>query len=164
MVLKYKTEMGARVISRDSFVKRLHADRDSKVEFGHPKVEGASIIKYLKTTRARETDEQKNESEWVTQVVWSQCVHSVIYTSHRRRQGPDYCWAADYCCILPWAVKMFSGCLENKHFCCLQVYTGSPIIRLQVSVQPKKSLREGMAFFSVTLHWMKVQRVIKKVT
>ena len=48
MVLKYKKEFGARVISRDAFIKRLHSSRDSDIQFRHPKVGGAELVTRLK--------------------------------------------------------------------------------------------------------------------
>mmetsp|Transcript_116326 Transcript_116326/g.336023 ORF Transcript_116326/g.336023 Transcript_116326/m.336023 type:complete len:444 (-) Transcript_116326:116-1447(-) len=44
MVMRYKEELGAHVVSREAFMRRLRQDRDRHVEFGHHRVNGKEVL------------------------------------------------------------------------------------------------------------------------
>lgn len=47
MVMKYKARMGARVISREDFIKRLHGDRDKPTRCCHERCTGQELLGHL---------------------------------------------------------------------------------------------------------------------
>mmetsp|Transcript_81343 Transcript_81343/g.188953 ORF Transcript_81343/g.188953 Transcript_81343/m.188953 type:complete len:334 (+) Transcript_81343:17-1018(+) len=47
MVMKYKARLGARVISRDEFIKRLRCNRDSPARFRHARCPGQELLGHL---------------------------------------------------------------------------------------------------------------------
>lgn len=45
MVMRYKAQLGARVIAREAFVERLRRDRDRPVRFGHDRIAGQELLR-----------------------------------------------------------------------------------------------------------------------
>lgn len=52
MVMKYKAGLGARVITREDFVRRLHKDRDTPVKFRHDRVGGKVLLGLLQAAKS----------------------------------------------------------------------------------------------------------------
>lgn len=47
MVMKYKARLGAQVVSRDSFLRKLHETRDIPATFSSPRVAGRELLSHL---------------------------------------------------------------------------------------------------------------------
>mmetsp|Transcript_44427 Transcript_44427/g.128586 ORF Transcript_44427/g.128586 Transcript_44427/m.128586 type:complete len:336 (+) Transcript_44427:51-1058(+) len=47
MVMKYKARLGARVISREAFISRLHGDRNKPTRFAHERCAGQELLGHL---------------------------------------------------------------------------------------------------------------------
>eukprot|EP00747_Dinoflagellata_sp_TGD_P168685 gnl/TRDRNA2_/TRDRNA2_195659_c0_seq1.p1 gnl/TRDRNA2_/TRDRNA2_195659_c0~~gnl/TRDRNA2_/TRDRNA2_195659_c0_seq1.p1 ORF type:complete len:329 (-),score=66.83 gnl/TRDRNA2_/TRDRNA2_195659_c0_seq1:107-1093(-) len=48
MVMKYKARLGARTITRDAFIDRLHRDRDKCIPFAHERIGGQELLEELR--------------------------------------------------------------------------------------------------------------------
>merc|ERR1711933_527638 len=52
MVMKYKGQLGAKVMKRDAFAERLHQNRDMRVACQSERIEGQPLLKHLLDVQA----------------------------------------------------------------------------------------------------------------